>query len=97
MWHNSFFFLTGFLNVGHPEIHGNQALSDIRAALTWVKDNIAFFGGDPERVTVFGHGHGAALVNILLLMPNIGEGKLLDSVYFHYVIFSTALTKWTSK
>ncbi|KAK3096020.1 hypothetical protein FSP39_022018 [Pinctada imbricata] len=61
----------GFLNVGDPDAYGNQALSDIRVLLTWVKENIFLFGGDPKRVTLFGHGHGAALVNFLLLMPNL--------------------------
>jgi len=39
------------------------------AALHWVKENIRAFGGDVDLVTLLGHGHGAALVNILLVSP----------------------------
>lgn len=44
------------------------------AVLTWIRENIGQFGGDTNRVTLFGHGHGAALVNILMLSPLVGEG-----------------------
>lgn len=44
------------------------------AALHWIQDNIAEFGGDPNNVTVFGQGHGAACVNLLMLSP-MAKGK----------------------
>jgi para-nitrobenzyl esterase len=61
----------------HPELtkesphnaSGNQALADSIAALTWIKANIANFGGDPNNVTIFGESAGAAIVGMLAGSP----------------------------
>lgn len=49
---------------------GNLALRDVLLALRWVRRNIAAFGGDPDRVTVFGESAGGGLVTTLLATPS---------------------------
>jgi para-nitrobenzyl esterase len=47
----------------------NAGILDVVAALEWVRDNIANFGGDPNNVTIFGQSGGAGKVSTLLAMP----------------------------
>jgi para-nitrobenzyl esterase len=48
---------------------GNYGLLDMVAGLEWVRDNIATFGGDPGRVTIFGESAGGGAVMSVMLMP----------------------------
>ena len=48
---------------------GNVGMLDIVLALQWVRDNIAEFGGDPQRVLIFGQSGGGAKVSTLMGMP----------------------------
>ncbi|RBK46859.1 carboxylesterase, partial [Xanthomonas oryzae pv. oryzae] len=64
----------GFLSLpelsdGDNEAAGNVALLDQIAALRWVHDNIAQFGGDPARVTIAGQSAGGQDVGLLMLSP----------------------------
>nr|ODN89584.1 hypothetical protein L203_02297 [Cryptococcus depauperatus CBS 7841] len=49
----------------------NLGLRDIKKALSWVKENIRAFGGNPDSVTVFGESAGSIAISLLFLDPNI--------------------------
>lgn len=57
----------------------NVGLRDVIFALAWVRDNIAGFGGDPNRVTLFGESAGAGVVTTLLTSP-AAEGLFTGAI-----------------
>lgn len=65
------FGYTHFGDIGGPEYahSGNAGQLDIVAALQWVKENIDRFGGDPDRVMIFGESGGGGKVSMLLASP----------------------------
>ncbi|CAB3381898.1 Hypothetical predicted protein [Cloeon dipterum] len=84
----------GFLNANSaPQAKArvaNYGLMDQIAALHWIQQNIALFGGDPGNVTLFGHGTGAACINFLMISPTVVPGL------FHRAILlsGSALSSW---
>ncbi|MER5353942.1 carboxylesterase family protein [Kitasatospora sp. NPDC002551] len=60
--------IEGFLHL--PDAPDNRGVRDWIAALEWVRDNIASFGGDPAKVTVAGQSAGGGAVQTLLATPS---------------------------
>ncbi|KPJ19593.1 Neuroligin-4, Y-linked [Papilio machaon] len=86
-------FRLGILGFVKPSLteheYGNNGLLDQLAALKWIKDNIEDLSGDPDSVTLMGHGTGAACVNFLMLSP-------ISNALFHRAILmsGSALSDW---
>lgn len=84
----------GFLRLadvtgGRIAATGNEAMLDQVAALSWIRDNIAAFGGDPETVTVFGESAGAMSIGTLMAMPaarGLFHRAILQSGACHTVV-----------
>ncbi|CAI6327514.1 unnamed protein product [Periconia digitata] len=72
----------GFLPFQDGVHNGNYAISDMYTALEWVYKNIENFGGDPERITIWGNSAGAVNVRSLLAIPQAEEmiaGAIMQS------------------
>ncbi|XP_050701834.1 juvenile hormone esterase-like [Eriocheir sinensis] len=79
----------GFLSTEDDAATGNQGLKDQTLALQWVQDNIAAFGGDPARVTLFGESAGSSSISLQMLVPSAAglfSGAIMES--------GTALNPW---
>lgn len=64
------FGFAGFLKTGaRGSAQGNFGLMDLVAGLHWLRENMPAFGGDPDRITLMGHGTGAALANFIAVSP----------------------------
>ena len=69
---------------------GTVQMLDIVAALEWVRDNIAQFGGDPNLVTIFGQSGGGRKVAVLMAMPSA------QGLYHRAIIESGAVLRLTT-
>ena len=69
----------GFLTLGDDSLPGNQGLWDQLGALKWIKRNIAAFGGNPDKVTIFGESAGGWSVSYQLASHQSKD-------YFHAAI-----------
>lgn len=79
----------GFLCTKEENIPGNAGAKDVVQALTWVRDNIVAFRGNPANVVVGGQSFGAAIVEALTLSP------MTESLYQGVILQSgTVLSPW---
>ncbi len=69
----------GFLALEDGVTNGNFGLADQINALDWVRENIQNFGGDPERITIFGQSAGAASVRAMMASPK-ALGKFANAI-----------------
>jgi carboxylesterase type B len=69
----------GFLALDDGVTNGNYGLADQITALEWVRRNIQDFGGDPDRITIFGQSAGAGSVRALLASPK-ARGKFSSAI-----------------
>ena len=65
---------TGFLSTEDKVCPGNNGMKDQVAALRWVRDNIAVFGGNSNSVTIFGESAGGISTHLHMLSP-ASKGK----------------------
>ena len=67
----------GFMCLDQPQVPGNQGLKDQHLAFKWIKDNIEAFGGDSDKITIFGESAGGISVDFHLIYS---QEKLFDKV-----------------
>lgn len=69
----------GFLALDNTSLTGNYGLKDQNIALDWLHANIGAFGGDKDRITIFGQSAGASSVRALLASPK-ARGKFIAAI-----------------
>lgn len=79
--------ILGFMSANSPEAPGNVGLLDQNVALKWVQRNIEHFGGDPERVTLFGESAGSMCIHAHIMSP-LSEGLFKRAVLMSGTMYS---------
>ncbi|XP_001491878.1 liver carboxylesterase-like isoform X1 [Equus przewalskii] len=86
----------GFFSTGDEHSPGNWGHLDQVAALKWVQENIANFGGNPGSVTIFGESAGGESVSVLMLSP-LAKNLFHRAISESGVALTTAVCKKDSK
>lgn len=82
----------GFLHLGIEDAPGNMGMFDQHLAIRWIKENIEFFGGNPDSLTLFGESAGGGSTSFHLISPtsrNLTRRFIMQS--------GTANTPWSFK
>lgn len=100
----------GFLSLNSDEYAGNMGLKDQLLALKWINENVEYFGGDREKITIFGQSSGASAAHLHSLSPSsknlykrliASSGSMLNpwsySTKNHTEILSKIFAKETNK
>lgn len=61
---------------------------DTIQAIKFIKENIAYFGGDPNQITIFGQSSGAAIVSVLVISPAVSNDLFQRAIIQSGSIFS---------
>lgn len=69
----------GFLSTEDSVCPGNNGLKDQAMSIRWVHENIAAFGGDPNRVTIFGESAGGASAHYHM-MSDLSKGEPISFI-----------------
>lgn len=80
-------FQTGFLSTEDEILAGNLGLKDQSLALRWTSENIAYFGGDPNRIILVGYSAGSSSVQYHYLSP-LSRGLFHGSIGLSGTVFN---------